>query len=193
MSRLFLLLIVAAAAGIAGVLFPVKYRVQDLERELAGLNAQILEDREAMHVLKTEWSYLNQPERIAELAQRHLAMGVMEPLQVVSFDVLPPRPEDFGYAQADLEKELPQPRLRPGKPSEGPAELQVASLPAKTAKALPPRAAQPVEPEQHRPAEPPLDDIGEVIARLIGEAPVGLDPAPQGSALPISASGGVIQ
>ena len=42
MSRLFLLLIVAAAAGIAGVLFPVKYRVQDLERELAGLNAQIL-------------------------------------------------------------------------------------------------------------------------------------------------------
>src|SRR5690554_7406078 len=75
MNRLVLLLIVAVAAGIAGFLFQVKYRVQDLEQELATLNQQIRVDREAMHVLRTEWSYLNQPERISELAARHLEMG----------------------------------------------------------------------------------------------------------------------
>jgi len=133
MNRLVLLLIVAVAAGIAGFLFQVKYRVQDLEQELAALNQQIRTDQEAMHVLRTEWSYLNQPDRIAHLASRHLEMGLMEPLQVAaSFEVLPPRPEDFGYAQADLEDVLPEPRLRPATPPGWSPEIRLASAEAES-------------------------------------------------------------
>ena len=91
MNRLVLLLIVAVAAGIAGFLFQVKYRVQDLEQELATLNQQIRVDREAMHVLRTEWSYLNQPERISELAARHLRGANGSAAGPASFEVLPPR------------------------------------------------------------------------------------------------------
>jgi len=197
MNRLVLLLIVSAAVGIAGFLFQVKYRVQDLERELAGLNAQILHDREAMHVLRTEWSYLNQPDRIAALAQRHLEMDVMEPLQVASFDILPPRPEDFGYAQADLENVLPEPRRRPDGLQPGTSDLQIASLEQSEPQPATASPAQQEERARSQPSRESEDDIGDVIARLIGEAPVSLEREPafpvNGGAVPISASGGVLQ
>ena len=213
MNRMVLLLIVAVAAGIAGVLFQVKYRVQDVEQEIAGLNAQIRADREAMHVLRTEWSYLNQPERIAELAERHLEMGLMEPLQVVaSFEVLPPRPEDFGYAQADLDKVLPEPRQRPATPAGWGRELQMASAePARNAASsvrisraeagrqqasAAPSSGAPSSGVQASaaPAEPE-DNIGDKIAQLMGEAPTPvLEEEPYQAvprALPISATSGV--
>ncbi|HLW29048.1 MAG TPA: hypothetical protein VKY54_15060 [Kiloniellales bacterium] len=212
MNRLVLLLIVAVAAGIAGFLFQVKYRVQDLEQELATLNQQIRVDREAMHVLRTEWSYLNQPERISELAARHLEMGLMEAPQVLaSFEVLPPRPEDFGYAQADLENKLPQPRPRPttpaGWPGEGHPEIRMASAaPVAAPSAAEPQvsrsaapAPEPVQastPAAPAPAEP-LDDIGDKIAQLMGETvtPVLEQDSYEASprALPISANGGVLR
>ena len=64
-STLFLILMVAA---VSISLFVVKYRVQDLDVQLRTLNREYVETQETLHVLKAEWSHLNQPDRLRELA-----------------------------------------------------------------------------------------------------------------------------
>lgn len=77
----------AVTAGIG--LFQVKYEVQALEEELTDLHRQILHDQEAIHVLRAEWSYLNDPDRLAELADRYLDMAPLTSAQLTRFDALP--------------------------------------------------------------------------------------------------------
>jgi len=178
MSRLLFLLFVAAAAGVAGLLFQVKYEVQDLERELAGVNRQILVDQEAVHVLQAEWSYLNQPARIAELSRRHLGLGPMQPEQVTAIAALPPRPEDFGYAQAALEAAEPEPRRRPATPvGWEPRRLQPqpAPVPVQTA------------PGPTRQAAAPAPAVEEEVTGLTVTAEAPLNPV-TGRPLPVAAS-----
>lgn len=57
--------------------FTLKYEVRDLEEQLASLEHQVSESRETSHVLRAEWSYLSRPERLAELAERHLDLAPM--------------------------------------------------------------------------------------------------------------------
>ncbi len=59
MIRPSTLLIVLLAVSLSLTLFTVKYQVQDMEDQLIGLNRSITDDRQAIHVLKAEWSYLN--------------------------------------------------------------------------------------------------------------------------------------
>ncbi len=80
-TLLFLLL----AGALSVALFSVKYQVQDLEEELVNLNKSIIEERQAIHVLKAEWSHLNNPERLQALAERHLGMKPVDPSQLASF------------------------------------------------------------------------------------------------------------
>ena len=59
----------AVLATVAGTgLFLLKYQVQAQEQRLSGLHKQINGDQEAIHVLKAEWSYLNDPGRLREQA-----------------------------------------------------------------------------------------------------------------------------
>jgi hypothetical protein len=68
-------------------LFQVKYRVQDLRKDLAEINRQLEEERDAIHVLKAEWSYLNQPDRLRTIVDRHLQLTPMMVTQITpSFD-----------------------------------------------------------------------------------------------------------
>ena len=57
MIRPSTLLIVLLAVSLSLTLFTVKYQVQDMEDQLFGLNRSITDDRQAIHVLKAEWSY----------------------------------------------------------------------------------------------------------------------------------------
>jgi hypothetical protein len=86
-----ILLILAAAAG--GALFHVSFEVSALDDRLATLNRDIKSDREAIHVLRAEWSFLNQPERIEELARRHLDLSPVSVTQLTGAGTLPVRPE----------------------------------------------------------------------------------------------------
>jgi len=72
MIRLSYAIWLGAAAVAATVLFQVKDRVQDMEGQLLTVQRGIQSDREAIHVLKAEWSYLNRPGQIEDLARRHL-------------------------------------------------------------------------------------------------------------------------
>ncbi len=94
MIRPAMVLIVLLAASLSLTLFVVKYQVQDLEEELIGLNRAITEDRQAIHVLKAEWSHLNEPSRLKKLAERYLGLGPIATDQVGTANEL--LPEDNG-------------------------------------------------------------------------------------------------
>ncbi|HER27062.1 MAG TPA: hypothetical protein ENI69_08130 [Rhodospirillales bacterium] len=79
-TLLFLLL----AGGLSVALFTIKYRVQDLEQELTSLNKSIFQERQSLHVLKAEWSYLNNPQRLRDLAERYLGMVPLKSSQLAT-------------------------------------------------------------------------------------------------------------
>ncbi len=85
----FVLMALAAAAG--GALFHVSFEVSELDNRLTTLNRDIRDDRDAIHVLRAEWSFLNQPERLEELARRHLDLVPVSGAQLAGSGALPVR------------------------------------------------------------------------------------------------------
>lgn len=67
-SVVWMFIIVAAAIG----LYMAKYKVQSIKDEVEVVSAQLEEQREALHVIMAEWSYLNRPERLQSLNQKYL-------------------------------------------------------------------------------------------------------------------------
>jgi hypothetical protein len=86
-TLLWLALAIVAGAG----LFHVSYRVQSLEEELTRVNRDILREQETIHLLRAEWSYLNEPTRLAELTRRHLVLAPLSASQMVRIEDLPLR------------------------------------------------------------------------------------------------------
>ena len=87
-----ILMVLAAAAG--GALFQVAFEVSELDDELARLNTDIRTDRDAIHVLRAEWSFLNQPERLEELARRHLDLLPVTGTQIAGTGAIPVLPQE---------------------------------------------------------------------------------------------------
>ncbi len=73
---------IAIAAVMSIALFYLKFEVTNLEDELDSLNQSIISDRESIHVLKAEWSHLNDVNRLRDLAERYLEMQPTEPVQI---------------------------------------------------------------------------------------------------------------
>lgn len=84
-TLLWALLATVAGAG----LFLLKYQVQAEERHLREVRKDIVGTEQSIHVLKAEWSYLNDPLRLREQAERHLAMHPMRANQMVSIETVP--------------------------------------------------------------------------------------------------------
>ncbi|MBX6369264.1 MAG: hypothetical protein IRZ04_14855 [Rhodospirillales bacterium] len=78
-SIIWLGVILATGAAV----FSVKTAVAGLEEELLAVRKEIARDHDAIHVLKAEWSYLNQPTRLADLAKRHLPG--LQPIATVQY------------------------------------------------------------------------------------------------------------
>ncbi len=76
------ILTILLAAIMSVALFYLNFEVTALEDELDGLNKKIISDREAIHVLKAEWSHLNDVNRLRDLAKRYLEMQPTAPFQV---------------------------------------------------------------------------------------------------------------
>lgn len=58
--------------GLSWALFHVKYTVVELESEHRNLRRGILNKSEELHVLKAEWTFLNNPERLKKLTVQYL-------------------------------------------------------------------------------------------------------------------------
>src|SRR5215475_9351611 len=82
-------IVLTIVAGYATLQF--KYGVQALERELTQLDAEILRHQEAIHVLKAEWAYLNEPARLENLSRRYLDLSPVRGNQIVDLAQLPGR------------------------------------------------------------------------------------------------------
>jgi hypothetical protein len=110
-------------AVVAGVgLFHVAYRVQSLEEELARVNRDILREQETIHVLRAEWSYLNEPRRLAELSRRHLTLAPLAATQMMRIEDLPLRLPPLIAETAPLPD--PRPSIQPSSvttPAEAPS------------------------------------------------------------------------
>lgn len=122
--------ILAIAVGVG--LFMLKYEVQGLEDELARLNRDIRADRAAVHVLEAEWSYLNDPARLRDLAARHLEMTPLAPDQVSTVAQLPLRPPP--PAESETGKDAPK--------ASRPAAQPPAAVGGRPMVSVPPRAPQ---------------------------------------------------
>jgi hypothetical protein len=73
-------LVLVAVAGFTT--FKVKYAVQDIEDQLNRVRKQTIADQQEIRVLTADWTYLNQPERLAEMNRRFLALVPITPKQL---------------------------------------------------------------------------------------------------------------
>ena len=77
----WILLIMTAALAVG--LFHIKYKVIDIERDISTIDRQMVEEREAIHVLKGEWSQLNELNRLSRMNQKYLKYQPEETTQHV--------------------------------------------------------------------------------------------------------------
>ncbi len=56
----------------SALLYGVSAKVQEQEKELASLKTQIVAEQEGARVLKAEWAYLNNPQKLAARAKTYL-------------------------------------------------------------------------------------------------------------------------
>ena len=122
------------AVSVGVVLFVVKYEVKDLEARLAGLNTEIHRNQETIHILRAEWSYLNDPIRLRTLSEKHLGMKPVTPTQVATLDTLPKDgipATGVVYAAVSpsrmsmpVQAPKPAPQVTPVKLAEGPAKVR---------------------------------------------------------------------
>ncbi len=83
--------------GVVGLLaisvYEVEKRVSDLRKELRDARQSIAKDQHEMHVLRAEWSYLNQPRRIEEMSQEVLELAPVSLTNFMQIDDIPLRSE----------------------------------------------------------------------------------------------------
>jgi len=95
MTRHGFALLALAIIAIASWAYNVNYNTRDRLERIADLRHQIAVEREALQVLRVEWAYLNNPDRLARLVRAHndrLALVAMTP-EVLSHAAAVPFPE----------------------------------------------------------------------------------------------------
>ncbi len=78
----------------------LKNSVYKLERELKEINQNIQNDKIAIHVLNAEWSKLNNPTRLRNLAKAHTNLNSASGEQIINYSALP-----FSYESENAKKQ----------------------------------------------------------------------------------------
>lgn len=94
MFRPLTVVAIAAFSLVGWHVYRAEEAATQLDREMRDLNRRIEQARERTQVLRAEWAMLNEPERLRQVAQRHLTLETMTPDQFVRM--------------AELERRLPQ-------------------------------------------------------------------------------------
>jgi cell division protein FtsL len=90
-------------------LYLVKYTVQDMQREVAQLEAELKNEQESLHLLQAEWAYLNRPERLRVMAEKHLELAPFDTRKMMPIEALPARLEEENVPSVSERPKLFQP------------------------------------------------------------------------------------
>jgi cell division protein FtsL len=126
MLRFVNVCLVLGLVALAYVIYQVKYETRALDAEIASLDKQIDEERDAIAVLRAEWSLLNRPERIERLAKKYLKLAPAKPLQLVTVDTV----SDRDFDRDRIEVAAPEQSPKPKSAKSTVKEPAVASVPA---------------------------------------------------------------
>ena len=88
LAGLSILVLVASAVVVYNVKYESTYEVQ----RIAKLRSEIRGERERLALLRTEWTRLEAPQRIQDLASRHLGMKPLEVARMGDLSSLPEKP-----------------------------------------------------------------------------------------------------
>jgi hypothetical protein len=107
-----LLHVVAIGALVSSALYAytIKYETTLEAEQLQKLRGQAQRERDAIAVLKAEWQYLNRPDRLQALADRHLDLQPLAINQIVRLSDIPnrgPKVDSIGRKLEDLGLGLP--------------------------------------------------------------------------------------
>ncbi|NGM19968.1 hypothetical protein G3576_08070 [Roseomonas stagni] len=150
MIRPFTIVCFVAFAGAGAWLYQVKHHVATYDRELRDVRRQTEQMRDRISILRAEWALLNEPDRLRQVATRHLPLEPMQPTQ---------------FARAtEMERRLPQAVAFAGPPNlfappEAPRQagnvmVAAAQVPAPAPPAAPAARPQPAAAPAPTPSRP---------------------------------------
>jgi len=95
MMRLLNICLIAALVAAAAYVYRIKFESTRQAERVAKLRMEIRREHDRIAVLRAEWSKLDSPARIQDLAARHLALKPLDSRQFDRLDRLPERPPDL--------------------------------------------------------------------------------------------------
>src|SRR5580700_7103480 len=93
--RILHLLVIGVLVFAAAYVYRIKMESTERTERVLRLRAEIREQRDAIAVLRAEWTRLDAPLRLQGLAERHLALKPLNANQYDSLKNLPERPPSF--------------------------------------------------------------------------------------------------
>jgi hypothetical protein len=90
--RIIHLLVIGALVFAAAYVYRIKMESTERTERVLRLRAEIREQRDAIAVLRAEWTKLDAPLRLQGLAERHLTLKPLNAMQYDSLKNLPERP-----------------------------------------------------------------------------------------------------
>jgi len=132
---------VAFAAGVGN--YAVKQMVQGLDDNLTAVRKKTVAEQKDIHDLTAEWTYLNQPELLADLNRRYLGLVPIAPKQErVGIDEIAMRPAPAPLSGTPEAQTVVATATPPASSKMAAAIVPVAaSVPAPAAAAAPPPPA----------------------------------------------------
>jgi hypothetical protein len=93
--RLLHIAVLAALVLAAADVYKIKYESTLEAERVSKLRAEVRREQDLIAKYRAEWSKLDRPDRIQDLAQRHLTLKPIEARQFDSLDRLPERPVEI--------------------------------------------------------------------------------------------------
>lgn len=110
MIKLLHIIAIGALVSSALYAYSIKYETTLQAEQLQKLKAKAQREREAIAVLKAEWQFLNRPERLQALVDKHLDLQPLQITQMVRLSDIPnrgPKVDSIGRKLEDLGLGLP--------------------------------------------------------------------------------------
>jgi cell division protein FtsL len=125
---LAVLLLIAAAATVYKIKYEATWQAVEVER----LNRQIERERVSINILNAEWAHLTRPDRIQNLAEKHLDLKPADPHQriaLIDLPMRPPRVDSIADTIASLGGEMDMKIIEgPKPPGEDPIARTIESM-----------------------------------------------------------------